>query len=122
MKLVLQLPWKVLAQSNHRLVRGKGKKRLVLASEYRNKKAAAEALLVGQVKRRPAIPEGPVRVEIHFYEPDRRKRDPSNLLKMIEDALTGVAYTDDSQITELEWRRSLNRSTPGADITITATD
>ena len=40
-------------------------------------------------------------MDITFHEPDRRRRDPSNLLTMIEDAMEGAVYADDAQIVGL---------------------
>ncbi len=41
-------------------------------------------------------PQGePVVVDYFVWWPDRRRRDPSNLEKLMLDALTGVAYDDD---------------------------
>ncbi len=48
----------------------------------------------------------PLKLSVWTYPPDRRKRDTSNLFKMLEDALqrAGV-YEDDYQITEHHaWR------------------
>lgn len=43
----------------------------------------------------------PLKMTVFVYPPDRRKRDQSNLLKMIEDALAEAkVYADDSQIKE----------------------
>lgn len=44
---------------------------------------------------------GPVCLSLWLYFPDRRRRDGENVQKLIQDALTGVAYVDDSQV--LEW-------------------
>jgi Holliday junction resolvase RusA-like endonuclease len=42
-----------------------------------------------------------LRMSVWVYPPDRRRRDQSNLLKMIEDALGSArCYEDDSQIKE----------------------
>src|SRR5690606_7998397 len=107
----------MLAQSNHRLIRAKGKNRLILAPAYRQAKEAAEWHARAQVKVQPMT--GPVRMSIAFYEPDKRRRDPSNLVKLCEDALTGIAYDDDSQIHEMEWKRAgVDRMVPRAEITI----
>jgi len=111
------LPWSMLAQSNHRLIRAKGKSRLILAPAYRQAKEAAEWHAKGQVKVDPIA--GPVRMTVAFYEPDKRRRDPSNLLKLCEDVLSGIAYEDDSQIHELTWERAgIDRLVPRAEITI----
>ena len=44
---------------------------------------------------------GRLSVEIWAYPPDARRRDLDNLLKAILDALTGIAWKDDSQIDDL---------------------
>ena len=74
------------------------------------KLAAVEAL-----ERNPnALLEGPVHLRIQFYLPcpksapkrkvprPTKKPDLSKLARCIEDALTGVLYHDDAQITRLE--------------------
>lgn len=116
--MTFTLPWPVLAQANHRLVPAKNRKGLTLAPDYRRAKDAAQALCVGQSRRDPY--QEPVRVSIAFHEPDRRRRDPSNLQKLIEDALSGVAYADDSLIHDMHWwRAGIDRQNPRAEITIT---
>lgn len=111
------LPWRMLAQSNHRLVSARGQNRLILAPAYRKAKEAAETAARAQVRITPYA--GPVRMTVAFYEPDKRRRDPSNLLKLCEDCLTGIAYEDDSQICEMTWKRAgVDRTVPRAEITV----
>lgn len=98
------LPWSVLAQANHRLMPRRGGKGLTLTRSYRSKKEAAGYLAATQLDRGPMM--GRVTVAMRFYEPDRRRRDPSNLQKLIEDALSGIAYADDSQICRMTWERA----------------
>lgn len=50
---------------------------------------------------RGVMVEGAVRVSIGAVAPDRRRRDLDNLLKITQDALTGLAWTDDSQIRDV---------------------
>ena len=111
------LPWRMLAQSNHRLITARGGKRLILAPEYRQKKEAAEWEAKAQIRVEPL--KGPVRMVIAFHEPDKRRRDPENLTKLVSDCLTGLAYDDDSQICEMTWKRAgIDRLVPRAVITI----
>ena len=76
----------------------------------------AYARLVGFYARRciadPAI--GPVRLEcdFQFVRPKSSrnqspvvKPDLSNLIKLVEDAMLGIAYKDDCQITEISTRK-----------------
>lgn len=52
--------------------------------------------------------QGPLKMTIRAYPPDKRKRDLSNLYKVIEDALEQAAvYLDDYQIAAHDSRREL---------------
>lgn len=119
----LTLPWDVLAQVNHRLTsRGRGPG-LTLSADYRAKKHAAEMLVQAQVRgERPRF-TGPVEMTLRFYEPDRRRRDPSNLLKLVEDALSGTVYDDDHRIHRQAWERAgVDRERPRVEIVVEAMD
>lgn len=119
--VTLTLPWSVLAQVNHRLVQRAKGPGLTLASDYRAKKQAAELLVQAQVRgERPRF-TGPVSLEMRFHEPDRRRRDPSNLVKLIEDAMAGVVYQDDAQICRSMWERAgVDRRDPRVEIRVAA--
>src|SRR5262245_50712389 len=71
--------------------------REVLSAEAREykKRAAQEARLACD---HPL--SGDVGLELTVYRP-RKSGDLSNRIKVLEDALIGVAYHDDSQVTEL---------------------
>lgn len=43
--------------------------------------------------------EGQVALEVMFWNGNRRRRDKDNMLKLVMDALNGVAYADDVQVT-----------------------
>jgi crossover junction endodeoxyribonuclease RusA len=50
--------------------------------------------------------DGPLRVQVEVFPPDRRRRDLDNTLKSLLDALAhGGAYHDDSQIAKLTIQR-----------------
>lgn len=89
------LPWAVLVGDNdrHGVIGG----RILLTVRYRSALAAATLYAQRQWRPRAAF-TGPVHVTATFHEPDRRRRDIANLTKLLGDALTGVAYVDDSQI------------------------
>jgi Holliday junction resolvase RusA-like endonuclease len=58
-------------------------------------------------------------LDLDFFMPDKRKRDPTNLLKGLLDALEGAVYSDDKQIDALAWRKAaLDRESPRVEITI----
>lgn len=122
--VTLTLPWSVLISTNQRTNPagwGRMKGRQFLTREYRAALNAAEQLVQGQVRgERPRF-TGPVALEMRFFEPDRRRRDPSNLVKLIEDAMAGVVYQDDAQICRSMWERAgVDRRDPRVEIRVTA--
>jgi Holliday junction resolvase RusA-like endonuclease len=58
---------------------------------------------------------GPVRVSVALYWPDRRKHDIDNL-KGLFDALTGILWEDDDQIVDLHVRKSVDKKDPHVDL------
>lgn len=50
---------------------------------------------------------GDLRVEVEFHRRTRHWVDTDNLLKLVTDALNGVAYVDDKQISRIEGERFL---------------
>ena len=61
-----------------------------------------------------------LKVSMAIYPPDKRKRDITNLLKVIEDALTRAGvWADDSLVTELHVsKKELDKSCPRIEIEI----
>jgi crossover junction endodeoxyribonuclease RusA len=60
--------------------------------------------------------KGPVKMEIHCYYPDARRRDIDNTSKAAMDALNGIAYADDSQVAELLTTKRIDRGDPRIEI------
>jgi Holliday junction resolvase RusA-like endonuclease len=101
METYLRLPWDVLVSDNRRTIN-----RRVLSSRYREAKWAASMLVMGQVSgERPRYPDGSLVCRLDFYPPDNRRRDVTNLLKLVMDCMTGIVYDDDYQVRELLVRR-----------------
>lgn len=114
----LMLPWAVLAQANHRLIPRHTGRGLTLAREYRAAKEAARALVASQTRREPVL-IGPVEVRLRFHLPDRKRRDPDNLLKLIHDAMSGIVYHDDHQIRRQVWEvAGVDRAEPRVEIEV----
>lgn len=112
-KYQIVLPWDGLVPDNRRFIR----KGHILTKRYRAGKELCYTLAMTQVRDRPAHPEGRVWMHLDFHMPDRRRRDPNNLLKGIADALEGVVYTDDKQITRLSWENvGIDREHPRVEI------
>lgn len=57
-------------------------------------------------------------VELVFCLPDNRKRDLDNLSKAILDALNGIVWVDDKQITKLVLGKVIDRGDPGVMISV----
>jgi Holliday junction resolvase RusA-like endonuclease len=103
MRPLIVIPWKFLAQCNHRLmpvIRG-NKARLITAAGYREAKERAEWHIKKHWKGQPLTV--PVQLEARCYFPDRRKRDAGNLSKMVLDAMSGIVFDDDSQVEDERW-------------------
>jgi Holliday junction resolvase RusA-like endonuclease len=106
-----------MTPDNRRFHPGRGH---VLTTRYRQGKEEAFLLAVAQTKPpRPVFPVEAVEVSLLFFMPDKRRRDPTNLLKGLLDALEGAVYSDDKQIEALSWRKgALDRENPRVEITI----
>jgi Holliday junction resolvase RusA-like endonuclease len=103
----LSLPWSTLVPDNERtqpVIRG-GKPFMVLTGPYKAAKKKARGILCEQCGGLAPL-EGRIQVVATLFEPNRSsRRDVSNYEKLVHDALTGLAYVDDSQIDDLRWRR-----------------
>jgi Holliday junction resolvase RusA-like endonuclease len=62
--------------------------------------------------------DGPVRVVAKFYFGTRRRKDLSNAGKLEFDALNGIVYEDDSQITEIKTEKIYSKENPGVEIKV----
>jgi crossover junction endodeoxyribonuclease RusA len=71
----------------------------------------------GVTRRRDPI-DGPVVVRAQFFMGDRRRRDLDNCLKLVTDALNGIAYVDDSQIVEIHAVKLIDLNHPRTQVMI----
>jgi crossover junction endodeoxyribonuclease RusA len=105
----LVLPYPPSANRFYRNVRG----RMVMSAEGRAyKKRVAE--MGGGVE----LEEGDVCLWLDFYRP-RKSGDLDNRLKVVLDALQGIAYANDRQVVEIHARRYEDKDNPRVEITIT---
>lgn len=88
--------------------------RMVLSAEARQYKLDVAAL-ARALKLRPS--DAPCSIELKVYRPIRRG-DLSNRIKIVEDALQGVAYIDDAQIEEIRAYRFDDKKHPRVEVTI----
>ena len=89
------LPWPPQVNNCYTVARG----RKILSTEARAYKVWARCLHVDANPFR-----GPVELELHFYRPTKQG-DVSNRIKVVEDALSGVAFEDDCQVESLIAKR-----------------
>lgn len=61
--------------------------------------------------------DGDVALTLRIYRP-RRAGDLSNRIKVLEDALNGIAYHDDSQVVEIHAYRHDDAGNPRVEVTI----
>lgn len=110
------LPWAVLVSDNARHSLMRRQRRIILTPKYREALAAARHVARNQYRGLPL--RGDVRLQVIFHFPDKRRRDMTNLMKLVQDALTGIAYDDDSQIAVLHLLRCFphQKFQPGAQI------
>jgi Holliday junction resolvase RusA-like endonuclease len=77
---------------------------------YKDEATATAQATVGVLFRQAAGPVGPppdddgFGVSMDFYLTTRRRHDVDNFVKLVLDGLTGVAWKDDSQVTEIHAR------------------
>lgn len=62
--------------------------------------------------------EGLYRVTVRFVFDDNRSRDVDNCLKAVMDGLNGVAWTDDSQVTETHASKTVEPGRARTEVTI----
>lgn len=108
------LAWCLLASDN---LRGAGPGHSH-APEYVQARDGAALYLSDQYDHPPM--QGPVRVSVEFYPPDRRRRDCVNLLKALHDALElAEVVEDDAQIRA--WEGAVMEPTGDGHATVTVT-
>ena len=65
--------------------------------------------------------QGELSVSVRFFFATKRKRDLDNQNKLILDALSGIAYEDDSQISTLTLVRGYDTARPRIEVHISST-
>lgn len=69
-----------------------------------------------QYRGKPLI--GPLKLQIGFWWPDRRKHDLDNGLKLLLDSMTGILWDDDSQIREMGLSKATDKENPRIEIEV----
>lgn len=108
MKLILPYP-----PSANTYWRSIGRGRVILSREARAYKRTV-ALIHSKVK--PL--QGYLKLTMSVYRPLKRG-DLSNRIKVLEDALNGIAYVDDDQIVEIHALRLDDKENPRVEVEVT---
>lgn len=74
--------------------------------------------VLAQTVELPALIQGEVSVSVKYFR-ERRSGDLDNRLKCLFDALQGVIYVSDSQITEIYASRHEDKNNPRVEVEIT---
>jgi len=111
----LTLPYPPSANRYWRVWNG----RAVKSEEARNYQTAARLVGLQQKAKQGVrgLESGPVKVLIRVYRPAKRG-DLDNALKVLFDAMAGVAYLDDSQVVEIRALRFESKSNPRVEIEV----
>ena len=90
-----------------------GPKVLISEDAKRYRKNTAVRAMLSRIQ----IIQGPVKIEIDLFRPIK-SGDLDNRLKVLIDALRGIAYADDKQIVEIHARRFEDKTNPRAEVRI----
>ena len=98
----LTLPWSVLVSDNAKHGGMVGR----LTRRYRFGKEALSMVVMSQVRgTRPLYTSVPLALVAEFYPPDLRRRDVTNLCKLMFDAMQGIVYDDDRYLFDVRLLR-----------------
>ncbi len=106
--MIISLPYPPSANVYWRNFQG----RTVVSQEARNYKAQAGWLAKSQDVQ---LLDGDIAVTLKLYRP-QKKGDIDNRIKVLLDALQGVAFENDSQIVELHVFRYDDKNNPGVEV------
>lgn len=111
---VFTLPWALLVCDNLHV--GPNANRAKWRT-YRDRRDAMHAAFAVQAQGAPL--SGHCQLTVTFYPPNFRRRDVSNFLKAMGDALQGVAYYNDDQLVQYVYgRQQPDRENPRAEIEV----
>lgn len=60
--------------------------------------------------------DGKLVAEVIYYFPDKRKRDAMNYHKPLMDSLQDIAYDNDTQITDITFRKRIDKDNPRTEL------
>lgn len=109
--MTLTVPYPPSANRYWRTFRG----RTVVSAEAREYKRQVWLTALTQTKEKPTA--APVELILRVYRP-RRAGDLSNRIKVLEDALIGIAFEDDSQVVRIMAVRREDKKNPRVEVEV----
>ncbi len=113
----MKLVFRTMPPSTNHLY-GRGKSSVFLKEDVRTAKEAIGWEARSQYPGEP-LP-GPLKVTVDLFWPDRRKHDIDNGLKLLLDALTGIVWEDDDQVSDLRVRKAIDQVEPRVEVEVQA--
>lgn len=110
----MTLTFQTMPPSTNHLYAQRGSARF-LKPEVREAKEAMAWEARSQYRGKPMA--GALAVTVDLYWADRRKHDVDNI-KALLDALTGIIWEDDGQITDLHTRKFYDKAAPRVELSI----
>lgn len=115
------VPGEPVSKARHKTAVRNGRVRHYAEAE--NVKAQELVGVYYRQQRGPGRPgEGGFGVRAEFYVQKRQRRDIDNFIKLVFDGLTGLAWVDDSQVTEVSARLIHGSDNPRSVIDVYPTD
>jgi Holliday junction resolvase RusA-like endonuclease len=111
----LELPYPPSSNVYWRSVRG----RVIVSLEARKYRQCVRLRALTQLPKPLRPYDGPIVLSLALYRPAKRG-DLSNRIKIVEDALQGLLYEDDSQVVELHAARFDDATCPRVVVTVEA--
>lgn len=111
---MIQLTFKTMPLGTNNLYFNRGKFR-VLTPKARERKEQTAWEARAQYRGKPL--EGSLAVSVALYWPTRANHDIDNI-KMLLDALTGILWVDDGQITQLHLSKAYCKENPRVELSV----
>ena len=104
-------------QPKQRARRGKGGRHYTPAETRRYEQAVTQ--MSSLLRPREWSNDGSYRLTVAAYFADYRARDIDNVIKSVSDALNGVLYEDDNQVTQVSGFKHVDPEFPRTEIEVT---
>ena len=102
--------------SNNIYATGKTGKRYLTKTAEKYREKLQKSMMMGGAKKE--CPEPPFSLHLHLRLPDRRRRDASNAVKLLEDSIFSFLGYDDSLVYDLHVWKYKDKANPGVTVEV----